>query len=138
MADVCVTIGPVAAKLKTACCSWPGPAARPPCQARPGWQNKWRSVLEVLFVHPNFPGQFRKVAAALARLPGVRVVGVGDESWMKSTVALEGVPVIGYPAPPEGDKDLLHPWSRKFDAAIRRGEQVMNSLACAQGTGPGA
>jgi hypothetical protein len=33
---------------------------------------------------------------------------------MKSTVPLQGVPVIGYPAPAEGDKDLLHPWSRKF------------------------
>lgn len=85
-----------------------GASAANPCQARPGWQNKWRSVLEVLFVHPNFPGQFRKVAAALA-LPGVRVVGVGDESWMKSTVPLEGVPVIGYPAPPEGDKDPAAP-----------------------------
>lgn len=85
--------------------------------------------MEVLFVHPNFPGQFRKVAAALARLPGVQVVGVGDESWMKSTVPLQGVPVIGYPAPAEGDKDQLHPWSRKFDAAIRRGEQVMQTLA---------
>lgn len=85
-------------------------------------------MLEVLFVHPNFPGQFRKVAAALARLPGVRVVGVGDASWMKSTVPLNGVPVIGYSAPAEGDKTLLHPWARYFDAAVRRGEQVMNSL----------
>jgi GT2 family glycosyltransferase len=114
---------------KRVCCNWPGLVARPPCRARPGWLNRWRSVLEVLFVHPNFPGQFRKVAAALARLPGVQVVGVGDESWMKSTVPLQGVPVIGYPAPAEGDKDQLHPWSRKFDAAIRRGEQVMQTLA---------
>jgi glycosyltransferase involved in cell wall biosynthesis len=86
-------------------------------------------VLEILFVHPNFPGQFRKVAAALARQPGVRVVGVGDESWMRSTTPLDGVPVIGYPAPDGGDKALLHPWSRHFDAAVRRGEQVMNTLA---------
>lgn len=85
--------------------------------------------MEVLFIHPNFPGQFRKVAAALARLPDVHVVGVGDESWMKSTVPLDGVSVIGYPAPAEGEKDLLHPWSRGFDTAVRRGEQVMATLA---------
>lgn len=85
--------------------------------------------MEVLFVHPNFPGQFRKVAAALAQKPGVRVVGVGDESWMKSVVPLEGVPVVPYPAPPAGAADQLHPWVRNFDSAVRRGQQVIKTLS---------
>ncbi len=84
--------------------------------------------MEVLFVHPNFPGQFRKVAAALAREPGLHVVGVGDEKWMKDVVPLEGMPVIAYPDPGEGNA-TSHPWARKFDAAVRRGQQVISSLA---------
>ncbi|AXW17182.1 hypothetical protein CJO96_19640 (plasmid) [Ralstonia solanacearum] len=30
----------------------------------------------VLFIHQNFPGQFRRVAADLARSPGWRVVAI--------------------------------------------------------------
>lgn len=90
--------------------------------------------MEVLFVHPNFPGQFRKVAAALAREPGIRVVGVGDASWMKDVVPLAGVPVIAYPDPGEGDAPS-HPWTRKFDAAVRRGQQVITTLAAYKSEG---
>lgn len=90
--------------------------------------------MEILFVHPNFPGQFRKVAAALAREPGIRVVGVGDESWMKDVVPLEGVPVIAYPDPGEGEAPS-HPWARKFDAAVRRGQQVIATLAAYKSEG---
>ncbi len=85
--------------------------------------------MDVLFAHPNFPGQFRKVASALATIPGVRVQGLGDASWMKDVVPLEGIPVIGYPTPPEGDADQLHPWTRRFDASVRRGQQVISTLA---------
>lgn len=85
-------------------------------------------MLDVLFVHPNFPGQFRKLAAALACTPGVRVHAVGDASWMKDVPPLEGVPVLAYPSPGEGDPDL-HPWGRNFDAALRRGQQVIRTLS---------
>lgn len=83
--------------------------------------------MDVLFVHPNFPGQFRRVAGAFARLPGLRVFGLGDETWMKSD-GVPGVNVIGYPAPPEVPADT-HGYARSFDAAVRRGEQVIRTLA---------
>ena len=86
------------------------------------------SALEVLLVHPNFPGQFRRIGAALARMPGVKVVGVGDSSWMNGTSPLPGVPVIGYPAPPPSSAST-HPYARKFDEAVRRGQQVVETLA---------
>ena len=35
--------------------------------------------MRVLFVHQNFPGQFRHVAAALAKRPGVGMVAITDE-----------------------------------------------------------
>lgn len=84
--------------------------------------------MEILFIHPNFPGQFRRVAQALAREPGHRVIGVGDQRWMAGAAPLPGVPVIGYPPP--GDSGLvLHPHARGFDAAVRRGHQVVSTLA---------
>ena len=84
--------------------------------------------MEVLFIHPNFPGQFRRVAKALAAKPGFRVVGVGDQSWMVDANGLEGVPVIAYPPPGEGGM-LVHAYARGFDAAVRRAQQVISTLA---------
>ena len=83
--------------------------------------------MEVLFIHPNFPGQFRRVAQALARKPGYRVIGVGDQRWMSEANRLPDVPVITYPPP--GDSGLvMHAHARGFDAAVRRGLQVVNTL----------
>ena len=39
--------------------------------------------MRYLFVHQNFPGQFRHVARALAEEPGNEVVGVGEAVNMK-------------------------------------------------------
>lgn len=84
--------------------------------------------MDVLFIHPNFPGQFRRVAAALAREPGLKVVGMGDASWMKGVVPLDNVPTIAYEAP-GANSAQLHPWSKRFDEAVRRGQQVMQTLS---------
>lgn len=83
--------------------------------------------MEILFVHPNFPGQFRRLAAALAREPGIRVHGVGDAKWMSETVPLEDIPVIAYPSPSESD-GAIHPYARSFDNAVRRGQQITQTL----------
>jgi len=83
--------------------------------------------LDVLFVHPNFPGQFRRVAAAFARMPGVRVFGLGDASWMPSP-ELPGVTVLGYAKPAAAPGDV-HGYARPFDGAMRRAEQVIRTLA---------
>ncbi|MES2606875.1 MAG: glycosyl transferase family 1, partial [Pseudomonadota bacterium] len=88
--------------------------------------------MEVLFSHPNFPGQFRRVARAFAQIPGLKVYGVGDEDWMKSHNGplLEGVQVIPYPAPPKSPagSDELHPYVKTYNDAVRRAEQVLNTL----------
>ena len=83
--------------------------------------------MEVLFVHPNFPGQFRRFAAALAREPGMRVYGVGDAGWMTETVSLPDIPIIAYPKPKEVSKNT-HPYARSFDSAVRRGQQIVQTL----------
>lgn len=83
--------------------------------------------MEILFVHPNFPGQFRRLAAALAGEPEFRVHGIGDATWMKDTVPLADIPVFAYPTPMEAG-DNTHPYARSFDAAVRRGQQTMQTL----------
>jgi glycosyltransferase involved in cell wall biosynthesis len=100
-----------------------------------GPQNPERSfLLRVLLLHPNFPGQFRRIAGVLARTPGVEVVGFGDSTWIKGTSPVEGVRVIGYPAPPSG-AESAHPYARKFDEAIRRGVQAAQVLGAAKKEG---
>lgn len=83
--------------------------------------------MEILFIHPNFPGQFRRFAAALAREPGMRVYGAGDAGWMADTVPLPNIPVIAYPTPEEVSKNT-HPYARSFDGAVKRGQQIVQTL----------
>lgn len=85
--------------------------------------------MEVLFVHPNFPGQFLRVAAALARMPGFRVFGIGDESWMVNGPKAEGVTVLTYPTPPKtANPENLHPYASTFNDAVHRAQQILKSL----------
>jgi glycosyltransferase involved in cell wall biosynthesis len=87
--------------------------------------------LQILFVHPNFPGQFRRVAAALAGTQGFNVVGIGDGTWIKGATPVPGVRLITYAAPPT-TSEATHPYARKFDDAVRRGVQVAQALAAAK------
>jgi glycosyltransferase involved in cell wall biosynthesis len=87
--------------------------------------------LQVLFVHPNFPGQFRRVASALARSKDWDIVGLGDASWTKGSAAVPHIRVINYPAPPT-TSEATHPYARKFDEAVRRGVQAAQALAAAK------
>lgn len=83
--------------------------------------------MEILFVHPNFPGQFKRLAPALALEPEFRIHAIGDEEWMENSTLPANVPVIRYPTPPETDSNI-HNYARSFDAAVRRGQQVVQTL----------
>ena len=84
--------------------------------------------MELLFLHPNFPGQFRRIALALAQDSGVRVWGMGDESWIGTGQGLPGVEVIRYGAVPAA-AEATHPWVRSFEQSVRRGVAVIERLA---------
>lgn len=77
----------------------------------------------LLFVHQNFPGQFRHLATACARA-GHRVVALGHHP----RPALPGVHTVHYrlPAAPAGQS---HPWLLDFEAKCLRAQMV---LAAAQ------
>jgi len=79
--------------------------------------------LNILFVHQNFPGQYKHLAPALSK-KGHRVValGIGDRR-------IEGVEYFHY-RPKRGTSDKTHPWVTDFEAKVIRGEAC--ALACNQ------
>jgi len=79
--------------------------------------NAMRSGLNALFVHQNFPGQFKHLAPALAAGDGGRVVAL----HINPARPLPGVETIAY-APSSGSAKVIHPWVRNFETAVIRGE----------------
>jgi glycosyltransferase involved in cell wall biosynthesis len=80
--------------------------------------------MNVLFVHNNFPAQYRYLARALSRDPDVRMVAIGSST----SQALAGVKLRKYAL---GTSDLAgtHPFARRFDVECQRAEQVLYALS---------
>ena len=79
--------------------------------------------MNILFIHQNFPAQFKSLAPALARLGhDVRVL------VLKKSVALElmGITQIVY-AVKKSSTPNLHPWLISFESQIIRGEAVFKA-----------
>jgi glycosyltransferase involved in cell wall biosynthesis len=85
--------------------------------------------MRILFLHQNFPGQFKLLAAHLAQQPGFEVVGLGDAANLDQRGGAFGFPVLGYPARPR-KKLQGHHYLASFETAIRRGQDVLR--ACQQ------
>ena len=79
--------------------------------------------MNILFVHNNFPGQFRHIAQALAGDPNVTVVGVGSASARP----VPGVRLVKY-SMNRVDVAATHPFARRFDLECHRAEQVLYVL----------
>lgn len=90
--------------------------------------------MDILFIHPNFPGQFLRLAAALAQDPAHRVYALGDESQINMAAVAPRVQVMRYSAIPESPKGI-HPLAANFERSIRRGEQAVATLALAKKQG---
>lgn len=73
--------------------------------------------MKILFVHQNFPGQFKHLAAALAKDPANRILAM----TMNNFNAIEGVTVIRY-QPTRGSSKGIHPWVSETETKIIRGE----------------
>ena len=76
--------------------------------------------MKVLFVHNNFPAQFRNVAETLQQIGGFELAAIGAESAQ----AVEGVALHRYAISPV-DFSGTHPFARRFDAECWRAEQVL-------------
>ena len=82
------------------------------------------SEMNILFVHNNFPAQFRSLAEELAKKPGCRVAAVGAETAQ----ALHNVDVRRYRMP-FFNVSPTHPFARRFDIECRRATQVLYALS---------
>lgn len=80
--------------------------------------------LNVLFVHNNFPGQYRHIAQALARDKNVNIVAIGSST----SHGLDGVKLLKYDL---GNIDVstAHPFARRFDFECYRAEHVLYGLS---------
>jgi glycosyltransferase involved in cell wall biosynthesis len=78
--------------------------------------------MRVLFVHQNFPGQFRHLATALAKVGHeVRALAISPR------MQLAGVTTSTY-APARGNVPGLHLWARDFETKVIRAEACANKM----------
>lgn len=79
--------------------------------------------MQVLFIHQNFPGQFRHIAAHLAQQPDVQVLAIGREQ----APGLPGVRLLRY-KPHRSASAHTHPYARSFEDGVLHGQQVLRLL----------
>ncbi len=77
----------------------------------------------VLFIHQNFPGQYRHLAPALQQR-GDRVVAIGGPT----SQPLQGIPLHRYDPMPAGGVPACHPWAADFQTKVLRAEAVARRL----------
>ena len=80
-------------------------------------------MVQALFIHQNFPGQYRHLAPVISARPGARVIGLGE----RENISLPGVTHIRYPEP-QGAGDKTHHYLRSMEAAVRRAQNVARAL----------
>jgi len=82
--------------------------------------------MRFLFVHQNFPGQYRHLAPYLAKL-GHEVVAIGEYRNMRRQAPLDGVRLYGYELSPRGAGDFPH--DGPLYSALHRGRAVAAAAA---------
>lgn len=73
--------------------------------------------MNILFVHQNFPGQFKHLAPAMAKDTRNRVVAL-HVNPVQPIAGVEMVPVQSFPSTSEGK----HRWAGEFETKVIRGE----------------
>lgn len=86
--------------------------------------------MNVLFVHTNFPAQFRPLAEALAADPSHRLAAIGSQT----AGGMRGVRLERYYFQDAGHA-AVHSFARRFDSEARRAEQVLYALNALEGAG---
>lgn len=79
--------------------------------------------MKILFIHQNFPGQYRYLATTLAANKQIQVVGLGEAENVKKNMKLPGVTACGYPAPASANAQTHH-YVKPLESAVRRGQAV--------------
>jgi glycosyltransferase involved in cell wall biosynthesis len=85
-------------------------------------------LMRYLFIHQNFPGQFRHVVKALADIPGNEIVALGDVKNLNGLAAVNSaVRIVAYSLDKNKAHDTHH-YIRDFEGHIRRGQSVVKAL----------
>jgi glycosyltransferase involved in cell wall biosynthesis len=80
--------------------------------------------MNVLFIHQNFPGQFRHVASLLACSKQHRVVALAAQEDSRQRPHFHpDVEILGYAFEPDA-RPSAHPYLRDYESHIRRGQQL--------------
>lgn len=79
--------------------------------------------MRLLFVHQNFPGQFRHLAAAFVGHKDVQVVAIGEHANVAGLPVLPGIERLTY-SPARPTTKGVHPYLRQVEAAVLRGQAV--------------
>lgn len=77
----------------------------------------------VLFIHQNFPGQFRHIAADLAQSPGWQVMAIGRDT----APGMPGVPLLRY-RPHRKVRVETHHYLRSYEDGVLHGQAVLRIL----------
>jgi glycosyltransferase involved in cell wall biosynthesis len=75
---------------------------------------------KILFVHNNFPAQFRHLAHILAQEPDVSLAAIGTQTAQR----MAGVKLMKYSIA-NPNVAATHPFARRFDIECRRAEEVL-------------
>lgn len=83
--------------------------------------------MKLLFVHQNFPGQYRWLAETLARDARWEIVALGDAATLKQRRGtLPAVRTAAY-ATPKPASPQTHHYVKPFEGAVRRGQAVVRA-----------
>jgi glycosyltransferase involved in cell wall biosynthesis len=81
--------------------------------------------MRILFVHHNFPGQYKHLAPALADSTENEVLAIGEEASIRRVQGFHPrVRLLAYPQP-QGASRQTHHYLHSTEAAIRRGQAVV-------------
>ena len=89
------------------------------------------STMRILFIHQNFPGQFKFLAPALAAqghaVTAMTMQKVNATEW-------QGVKLVPYTAS-RGTTPNVHPWVSDFETKVIRGEAAFRAALALRGSG---
>lgn len=75
--------------------------------------------MKILFIHQNFPGQYRHMLRALCNRKAINIIGLGIEALEESIP--DGVKAIRYGLA-RGNTPDIHPWILETESKVIRGE----------------
>jgi glycosyltransferase involved in cell wall biosynthesis len=81
--------------------------------------------MRLLFIHQNFPGQYRHLAAHYAAQPGNEVIAVGEKRNILRQARIPGVKLLGYAF----EEKKFDPFDAPFLKAVQRGRAVAAGAA---------